>query len=619
MSPPKCASCGESKEEARLISCLHSLCVACLERHVEGNSEDDSETCVKCPSCAVLTPFQAGRSVAAVLPLSYPAQLRENEWSSDDPAKLQCDECGDNEPALATCSDCKAKLCDVHAKSHPRSKATFKHTVMVFPDSPSDDTSTPVQAGTTRSCDVHSTHTATHFCCTCCQALCAEYSSKACHVGDSHDIQPLADTAEWAREMIQNNLQGVLKGSDGLELASSRVREALRCVNSQGEEGFKQITAFFDMLTESLKTRETNLRTELSETLTEKKSLLEKRLCQLTEGSERCDQVAGILESCNDTVDLLRMYGWLNTAIIKSQDSVGDDAAGECAASGIVFNATDTAPLTELVDSAGSIADVSDSVLECLSDSAPVGSEMKIKLKPRIDLPKLSLTEEQIGMLGIEISVSSPSNRVTPYSPRQVSAEGCFEATHCPTVPGTYTVLAKVGGELITGEPLQVSVVPAGPTFDNSQCHGDLELSNGKRTARKVESAGWRSVCTPPVPAHGVTEYRLRIDSTSHDSCIIFGACLAAEPRLDAYHSTREELVGWYGGATTVDNWGGSALGQLWSSGDVFTLTFDADKQTLRAHHDRTDTTETVSGVQGTARLYVSMGNKGDQVSLVCD
>ena len=112
-----CCICTGELKEARLLVCLHSVCLSCIRR----NGQDG---CVGCPKCLLITSLQE---------LNKPDYLAHDYLSyqmlGNNTAVLTCDECGDDEPAVCRCMECLQFLCSLHKAAHRKSKNTNSHTL----------------------------------------------------------------------------------------------------------------------------------------------------------------------------------------------------------------------------------------------------------------------------------------------------------------------------------------------------------------------------------------------------------------------------------------------------------------------------------------------------------
>ncbi|XP_065192374.1 E3 ubiquitin-protein ligase TRIM71-like [Sycon ciliatum] len=115
-----CCGCNGELVDARLLPCLHSVCIKC---RVAGTARDKDE-CFTCGTCAyIVGPRQMDTLQVDYLALDYVAlQKLRNPHQSNN-----CGECIDAEIASHRCASCSQFLCTFHETAHRRSKATHDH------------------------------------------------------------------------------------------------------------------------------------------------------------------------------------------------------------------------------------------------------------------------------------------------------------------------------------------------------------------------------------------------------------------------------------------------------------------------------------------------------------
>ena len=174
----------------RLLSCLHTVCEACLHDARERRGT------YACHVCQARTNVE---SVHAISKLSV-------DWSAVDVCRraaqragaYNCDECAEDEPAASWCETCGIGLCSFHRTNHARSRRTQEHAVVDLqrPQTGTDasdyggyDSETPRPPGADAeppqiavSCALHPTEEVRFFCAHCCQLACRDCASTGPHV-----------------------------------------------------------------------------------------------------------------------------------------------------------------------------------------------------------------------------------------------------------------------------------------------------------------------------------------------------------------------------------------------------------------------------------------------------
>lgn len=117
----------------RLLSCLHTVCEACLH---DARERRGTYACHVCQSRTNV------ESPGAIAKLSV-------DWSAVDVCRraaqqtgaYNCDECAEDEPAASWCESCGVGLCHFHKQNHARSRRTREHVVVALARPPSEDAS----------------------------------------------------------------------------------------------------------------------------------------------------------------------------------------------------------------------------------------------------------------------------------------------------------------------------------------------------------------------------------------------------------------------------------------------------------------------------------------------
>eukprot|EP00117_Sycon_ciliatum_P013754 scpid111701/ scgid14295/ len=87
MSSLQCNGCGSSSTALKFVSCLHTLCVPCLQNSI---SFDGS---IKCPKCLATTPLTVTLSVESLRSLPSVLDRGDCVAGEETQGKPMCEEC----------------------------------------------------------------------------------------------------------------------------------------------------------------------------------------------------------------------------------------------------------------------------------------------------------------------------------------------------------------------------------------------------------------------------------------------------------------------------------------------------------------------------------------------
>ena len=622
----RCTSCSGTSRRAKLLKCLHSLCVGCLHKQLTNLNE------VICPTCGSMTPPpSSGKPQSMALPDSY-ATVKEKTGGAADAqlemeAVLHCDECFENEKAVSTCMDCKAVLCDFHTQGHSRSRSTHNHKVRPI----AQDASTPesVNSDTQQQermhCIIHPTRKLERFCTTCNEFFCEQClyrggSCKESSTDSSHSLLPMKEAADKMRGGVEKLLtesatpdQGnvVLKAIENLKVAIDQLHDRTEAVS-------EDVVAYFVDVVKLIKSRKAEVLEKLDSLRSAKLIPLEQQKSRLEKSLSSHETVSMLLESCDDNYDLIRMSGWLEEAASAANESARSDVK-PCVESKLVFRQLHSEQLTTAIACVGNVFDAagidpSQSSMQC-QPSLHIGEEICITLKAVSENGSSGQVNE-VCMTSLEVEVMSPDNEVMPCNANKDDEDGAIiVARYQPIQPGKHQVMARYDGHHFSGSPADVMVTTRVCRFDRTRCHGDIQLSNNYKTAKKTQDGNLRSVCGEDIYRSGTFEIGIRLDNMPDSNVIIF-LCSSTNPRLDTYQ--RDNTAhGWYDSGSSVSTWRGTQLGQKWQTGDIIRLSLDCDRHTLTGRHERTGATKTLSNVTGDLYLYVSLTSPGHQVTIL--
>ena len=126
-----CSYCENSYQDPRILSCLHSYCLQCINKiHVQDTPS------ITCPSCNHLTPVPIGGVASLPLNIRFKEGARQDKLLqriiSSSPVCDSCEE--DSSVSVAYCKDCDDLLCQDCWDIHRKIKITRSHTTIATED-----------------------------------------------------------------------------------------------------------------------------------------------------------------------------------------------------------------------------------------------------------------------------------------------------------------------------------------------------------------------------------------------------------------------------------------------------------------------------------------------------
>ena len=614
MTLPVCASCGKSSKRAKLLRCLHCVCVGCLEKHLTSLNEVD------CPTCRKLTPSPGeGKSQFLALPDTYFPVVSEGGRTRVEQPQRLCDECGEDEPAESQCLDCKATLCTGHSKMHAKSRSTLNHRMAAIDRRIHSGAQVPVGV---KRCIIHPSYTLESFCTKCNELMCEKclIGGQACKKGETlHTLLSVGEAANNLRGGVQKILTGSTAGNQEsvITQAIEDIETAISQLHDRTEAVSEEVAEYFTTVSKLLKVREAAILEKLDQLRLTKLLPLEQQKQRLQKSVSSHETISMLLTSCHDDCDLIRMAGWL---------AEGAREAGKSATNNIkppvmskpVFRDKNTSLLTSALAKVGDIVEEADidprrSRVECPS-FLPLGEELVISITPMTENSHVAVIDD-VFVTSLQVKVTSPDETVVSCVSRPGGSSGTITAICTPIKSGQHGVSVTCSDGNLTTTPARVMVyAQTRLQFNPSRAHPAIQLSNGKKTARNVKG-GWQSVCGKDAYTSGDVNIRIRLDHVVNGHMMLF-MCNSSTPLLNNFQRDNTAF-GWYGQDIRPRNHRGTKLGHPWQDGDVIHLSLDCARHTLTGRHERTDTAESLFGVTGDLYLYVALYESGNQVTIL--
>ena len=607
-----CVACGQSDRQLKIIACLHTLCIEC----VEDNLNHDSS--LVCPACGTTTEKPApGKQMVLCLPNAH-FQDQAHYSSKTNTRPVHCDDCAAENIAVASCDQCATNLCETHAAAHSLFRATNGHTLTRFNVRYADTSSTPESAH----CPIHTSKPIQSYCSQCHELLCKRCLQGSQHQQQHNDsVQEVPQAAAIIRQNLDVNVTDTLSPHSGtLPNAIQQTQHAIQQLNDDTIHISDQIQQFFDNLRDNLSDREKDLRNQLDNLRLKLVLPLEKQLNTFQEAMRKGQTAAAILQACNVDIDLLRMWQWIDQAQKVSAQITKSMQSG--ALGNLVFTPTNGQELQDLITRTGSVhddgPDPDNSTLKCDdTDRIYLKQDIKITLDVQ-NYVSCPVSKDILEHTNVNIQINTPDQTTATCEPVVTSQPGQLQALYKPVVTGKHIVTASLQGKQLAGSPATVDVLKAPVGFDPDRCHADQKLSNAMCTVRHDGTDGnCGSVCDAERFTSGQASVDIQLDVLPYPGPHLFiCACKSDQPPLQGWCENKQENFGWYGNSAH-SYISGTKLGQPWAAGDVITLTLDLDKHTLTGHHHRSGKTQVLNIGRGQFYWYVSMIHLNQQVSIV--
>ncbi|XP_060562253.1 tripartite motif-containing protein 2-like [Ruditapes philippinarum] len=187
----RCGQCVKPYRDPRLLNCLHSFCMECLQEHVTKNKWKKTLLCPLCQK-EMLIPKDGLSAIAKDFYIKARQDLGKLTTTSE------CDICPDKELAHSRCLNCDVNLCKICKEKHCNPESDQVHHFLEFVEQPvcTQNKPTPSTKLTQMSfCNKHSDQEVNVFCTKCKINICVKCKD------DKHKTHAVQETAEMAKSI----------------------------------------------------------------------------------------------------------------------------------------------------------------------------------------------------------------------------------------------------------------------------------------------------------------------------------------------------------------------------------------------------------------------------------
>ena len=295
-----CKLCSGLYTDPRMLLCLHSFCMKCLQKYFDGQS---TKTKVKCPTCKKESPLPEGGIGAIQKDLrgSYEAEVAHYQQKIKSKANASCERCVEECPATSFCCNCYELLCKDCTKDHERSRKTHGHELVEVGESESGESLSSVLKSISHKpvfCPLHGDETLKYYCFTCGTIICRDCADDE-HV--DHKRSRVEKVAENEKKELLVKLQEANTVKSKLAAAMKQCENTMQRVETKKKSVDEEIKRTFNVIQEALRSREAVLLAKSSKIATGKKTalsiqheVLKKIHTELSAASKKINDATGV-------------------------------------------------------------------------------------------------------------------------------------------------------------------------------------------------------------------------------------------------------------------------------------------------------------------------------------
>ena len=177
----KCSICLELFNDPRLLPCLHTYCLKCLQGLVNDQKSD-----LSCPQCRAKHKIPKGGVGSYLCDLSILSELETAKATTEIEQTKLCDFCITGEVAVSYCNECCEYLCECCKDMHKRGKRSSTHTVTLLEEAALFGSLHVIKQDPY--CSQHPDYKLEIVCKTCNTLVCCKCMLETTHKGHSYDF-----------------------------------------------------------------------------------------------------------------------------------------------------------------------------------------------------------------------------------------------------------------------------------------------------------------------------------------------------------------------------------------------------------------------------------------------
>ena len=453
-----CSYCENSYKDPRILSCLHSYCLQCINKiHVQDTPS------ITCPSCNHPTPVPFG-GVA-----SLPLNIRFKEIAQHDKLLQQiisspsvCDSCEeDSSVSVAYCKDCDDLLCEDCWDMHRKMKLSRSHTTITTKDlkkSEIEQSKTSIFSASSEVCPNHKMDFG-FYCKQCAVLVCGGCGFEK-HSNHSTAVLKISEQVARTKKEILQGTERLPEKMTQLKKTMKTISETKKKLKVYKEKVDNIIQEAFCRLRQLIDQREKALLAENSEISNAKEAHLstqQKSIQHLFESMSHCHSLSSIATSQYTDVQLLSIAQTLQDRAdsLKQQYTNTSLDLSETPDISVKVN---TGTLAQMIREFGGVADPSPSSSNTTAviphQRLGIGAEMKVKVTTR-DSSGKELNKGRSAVRGI-LTCRSQGRVECPASD---NGGGTYLVSVIPQQLGQHHLSITVNGRGIQGSPFKLSVV----------------------------------------------------------------------------------------------------------------------------------------------------------------
>ena len=447
-----CSICLHTYTEPKTISCLHTFCCECLEKHVRVSQKKGK---FRCPECQAVIDLPDGNRFDR-LPTSFFHKSLLNLLAvrkGGAASSFTCFQCSVTNPQMYYCFDCERFMCPDCFNAHEVLKKSFQgHKVTPVQDFKAEDYEALLRRQPFCSQEFHEREITRFFCSQCQVCIC-----QICIVTDhqNHKVVLLDKAAHEEKDNIMSGAKLIKKMESELQEVIKQFEETISKLESNMETAKRGVKQTAEQMIANIREREREALESLEATRVSrlhKINLAKQEVESLVKQMNQAAQFAENLVQRTSSSDIMQNKETLKT---KFEELLRVEVPKHQQTTFIKFTAASQKDLKlGFIEVTEDTAKAAKSTLEGLDQTFQAGVEAEFTLYPKKSGDEMSNQADLKSR--VELLVK-PIKDVTDVIVEEKEG-GNLALKFTPKVAGAYSIQVKINGDKLSTRPMTVQV-----------------------------------------------------------------------------------------------------------------------------------------------------------------
>ncbi|XP_038052389.1 E3 ubiquitin-protein ligase TRIM71-like [Patiria miniata] len=305
----ECPICCCRFKDPKILDCLHSFCLKCLEEMMSKHKSEE----ITCPVCRRETQVPDGGLqilASSFFMISLVDEINKQEkLFGKVTSSATCESCEEGQEAVSRCLDCKQNICKKCQEAHQRMKSLKDHRIIPAQDL---DNSRVSQTGLTKNvtpkCRKHDDHAICFHCETCDMLICSKCAATE-HRSVEHNFIEITDSITSFRKNVTDILQIFEESKKKFASTEQSFKHARKILQSNVARACRDISSKAEEEIEQIRNKAEHLNTKVKKLGQERDSEYEKALMHNRDQMERADQIVTAVNDLMKQTDDFELLG----------------------------------------------------------------------------------------------------------------------------------------------------------------------------------------------------------------------------------------------------------------------------------------------------------------------